>query len=195
MISTWIFSKCSRKMRLTGWITWWKLKSTTDCKFHYGPEAFTAPPLAKLAIYPADGEIALCSLCLRTSLVTLTWGEGLPEHACHRAWQSNSGQLMQQSAHMCIWMWASASSLHVFPNFGYYVLLLLGSFEPEELLYSYFLFRDDIMHLCWLSLLFCAVRFWKFTCFSLFFFFFSIFPLSCHLPVPSATSLLKKGNR
>lgn len=66
-------------MRLTGGITWWKLKrSTTDCKFSYGPEEFTAANLAKLTIYPADGEIS-------SSLITLTWGEGLPDQACHHA--------------------------------------------------------------------------------------------------------------
>lgn len=97
--------------------------STTDCKFHYGPEEFSAANLAKLTIYPADGEIVVCSLHLQTSLIALTWTERLPDQAHHHARQSSSGQLMQQSAHICLWMWASARSLHLFSNVCYYFVM------------------------------------------------------------------------
>lgn len=65
------------------------------------------------------------------------------------------------------------------------------SFEPEEPLYSYFPFRDDIMQQCLQSVVFCAVSFCKFTLFH---------PLShlhifCRLPIPLAILLLKKKEK
>lgn len=147
MIRTWIFSKCSRKMRLTGEITWRKLeRSTTDCKFHRRAKTFRATRLAKLAVYHADGGD--CSPFSTPDLHVITHDNAILVSWCSSHLTCASG---------CVLCMLSLTLV--------IVLLLSCSFEPEELLYSY------IMRLCRLSRLFCAVTFWKYT----FFFFFSKF--------------------
>lgn len=180
MIRAWMFSKCGRKMRLTGEITCW---------FHWGPEEFTAANRAKLTIYLS---------CRWRDCSPFPTSTNVP-HYFHLGtgftWPSTSSWKTKK-----LWSADAPVSSHAHLDVGvsqffasftqsyYFVMenllwkmarpstVLPHSFGPEKLLYSYFLFRDDILRPCLSSLLFCVVRLCVLTYFFLFFStFFAIF--------------------